>query len=326
MSSKPSFLTLLIADQNVIFPEWLKYFFDVGWQLGNESSGKKYRVVMTAPSRDLAGFFLNAGYLTSRSRRIPLCERSSEHFETLCAAAPRTQVTAIWEGNRYDRAIICGVCELSGERQVKVMLRLKDKYCVFFNKSRAHDVTITNERLEIIPMTLRGRQVQINDEFLAMAFGENEFKHSLMSNAAICEMFGYLNMYKDEMEKTEVVLGSDEGRSQLGKLKDIVRVKGSLNDGYGFLTELIGVNSNDLQEDVKARSPEVTIFDGAAGFLKWLDFRRGAHIFLLLDRSERLFLEAVDAVKNDYILNRKGENGLQVPIPPHGIETIVYYE
>jgi hypothetical protein len=70
--------------------------------------------------------------------------------------------------------------------------------------------------------------------------------------------------------------------------------------------------------------PAVAVFDGSRSYLRWSGTYPDANWLIILDRNERRFTDAIDAVNALYTMRIGDRSPITVKSPPLGIECVSF--
>jgi hypothetical protein len=118
---------------------------------------------------------------------------------------------------------------------------------------------------------------------------------------------------------------SDKFAGATGCMQEILRVRQFSGANKSYRTQCVSMLNITPEKEIGKHSPPIVIFDGAVAYIKLGHKWRSAHQIVLLDRTERQFVDAVDHLNQDYAYRLAGVSKLPIRIP-NGIEMMVYKE
>ena len=158
--------------------------------------------------------------------------------------------------------------------------------------------------------------------------GSNHAANFAENSYPTCLLVGNLSVLRQEIidEKFGTPLKNSVENICTGNLLDLLRVRKFTSANRSFRSDAFAANSRRPPGKNQSQNPEVVIFDGSNGFLKWRDFWKSSHRVVLLDQTESGFSDAANTLNNHY-LQRTGEDSVpeEFPCPPDYIE-IVYFQ
>ena len=127
-------------------------------------------------------------------------------------------------------------------------------------------------------------------------------------------------------ESTEQAFTTDAG--QQGTLSDLLRVRRLVGVTRPFRSEIFAANSRRPPRfPAEKNRPDLVIFDGSHGFLKWRDYFPSSHWLVLLDQTEPGFEDGQQTLNNHYVQRNGSDPSLEeFPALPDGVEVIFFQE
>jgi hypothetical protein len=315
--------------QRVLLPAWGTFFIDMGRRVAQSESGQNRLVVgLAVPTRAFAAALAAFGVVLARANSSMKQVDPSTHFERLCGLPKRTPVVFREKGKQF-KGIYEGIKKEHDKQYLQIRVESQNTggltYLVL--PEECHNVAEASEQISELPDRQKGRPIIYNRKFLESLIGEEDVFKFATSSCLECTILGRISILRHEIKEINFYCGQDKGVYKAGKLQDILRVREWLSKDEAYRSEVLPVDGHNQQKTAEGLVPHVTIFDGAAGFLKWRDYWRNSHWIIVLDRTEPHFREAVELVNQDYIQNRVGEGGIQnMPPSPPGVEFVVYQE
>jgi hypothetical protein len=140
-----------------------------------------------------------------------------------------------------------------------------------------------------------------------------------------CVLVGNKKALCYELEQTSFAVQMEGKLFSQGRLQDILRVRELLGDGEGYRASLMSDRIKQISLP-KSHRPFITLFDGAAGFLRWRDYWRDSNWLVVLDRTESGFDEAVAALNKEYRSNYIDGVLPDVSYLPTQVDVLAYEE
>lgn len=275
------------------------------------------------PTRAYAACFVALGAVTAMVQETTNKVDNMEHFENLRNLPVGTPLVYI-SGKIRKKAVYDGPDLFGGEPRLRIKLEGGSIAPVTFIAPKdSKMVQETNASIIKLPQNKqKGKEININSKFISafikginpLEIAFKSFVHAIIiSNSKIIT---------DEISNTYFAV--NRGNKMVkGTLQDVLCVKRLCSESYK--TEIISVNTRKLPS--MNHNPDVVIFDGGQAFLKWRHCWDKSNIIVLLDRTEPVFIDAVNEFNNRYIHNRlEDEVSLDLPAAPLGVELACFEE
>ena len=318
-----------LVGQRGLLPAWGTFFIDMGRRVAKSESGPNRLVVgLAVPTRTCAAALAAFGVVLARANSSIKQVEPSKHFERLCGLPKRTPVVFIDKGKKF-KGIYEGIKKVHEKQylQIRVESQHTGGLTHLVPPEECHNVAIASEQIPELPNRQKGRPIIYSREFIKSLIGEADVFNFATNSCLECTILGRVSLLQHEIKKVNLPYSLHKGVYKAGKMQDILRVREWLRKDEAYRSEVLPVDGHKPPKTADGLVPYVTIFDGAAGFLKWRDYWRNSHWIIVLDRTEPHFREAVELVNQDYIQNRVGEGGIQnMPPSPPGVEFVVYQE
>ena len=317
----------LYVDERVPLPEWGNFFIEIGRRVAEWGTGKNCLVVALAiPTKAFAAALAAIGVVLAKPNLYSHQVDIDEHFEQLCSLPKGTQVFH-QHGKHLLLATYEGVANLYGEPMlfIRVGKRRDGNLTYRVRKKDSHRVRFSSkEHMPLCSEDEIGQPFIISD-FLAGLIGEAEALQFSTTTKLDCVILGNINTFKQEITSIPFTCKPVLSSFKKGVLQEVLRVQNFLaNQNQPYRSEFLKVIGNQSPQTTGGLVPNVTIFDGATGFIKWRDDWCNSHWIVLLDRTEPHFREAVDIINNDYSY-RVGDEDIQLTVtPPTGVELVIY--
>jgi hypothetical protein len=328
LSKKISLNNLYYSDgqQWVELPDWGRFFINLGASC--ESSTKvKIRLAVAIPTRAYAASLTAFGFVTNRLLSKTNKITSQEYFQQLCDLEKGTPVSFVKNGRKKEGEFY-GCKVLNSETWI--MIRVHDQRAGGLSEGiserDAFNVKILSTKREKLPKRQTGRLVRPLSPFAQMFVDEDALPLDKQTTLETI-ILGQRSVLYKEIAGTTFAIRNAENEFIEGTLQDILRVREYLNDTEHFLSQVIPVNSSLAIQAAKDLLPDLVIFDGVRGFLRWRDYYRKSNWMILLDRAESNFRDAAAILNQEY--SKYGRNTYSIenlPTPITGMEMLYYNE
>jgi hypothetical protein len=185
------------------------------------------------------------------------------------------------------------------------------------------DETITRQEL---PATPSGSSIRRVSDFVRKTIGAGVV-HNVSKSKVVCLIVGSPGTLNREInELTYGVSEVSEGLSE-GTLGELLRVRRFSGARRQFHSDIFTAASKWPPRKSTLGVPNVVIFDGAAGFMKWRDSFPESHLLVVLDQTDALFTEAVHRLNYEYSCRIENEVlPKSFPVPQPGMELTLFRE
>jgi hypothetical protein len=291
--------------KNTQLSSWGEYFIKLG-ESTRQLVADKSRIViaLAVPTRVFSSTLISFGYIV---RRLQFSKDDNyyKHAEYLKSLPPGTPVLLrSVDGKKYKG-------ELGEHRNFNDTLYFEIKY----EQSSTRYVRIEeSKRIEILdtevvlPRTQKGREIALESDFCTAIIGP-KCASSLISESNLeAVIIGPKKAIEDEATAQEFSVRGE----QTGTLQEILRVKEFQNNTKSYRSRTISDRIRATGVHSGISDPPLVIFDGAQGFLKWRSYWKKSSWIVILDRTEYQFDAAINQINREYIMHRKGDNGLEM--------------
>jgi hypothetical protein len=314
-------------DQWVPLPAWGTFFINIGRWVAQAETGKNRLVLGFAiPARNYAAALAALGVVLTRANITTAKIDTNSHFEQLCRLPEGTPVNYQKNGKRY-KGIYLGVNKDYSQPRLRIQIENKSNGGLtdFLRREECHNVAFASTQQINLPKKQAGRFIVTHNEFLNTLIGSDTQEFATNTRLE-CAILGRFNIIQQEITQVPFAYYSSKAELKRGYLHNVLRVRNFLNEGEAYRSEVLPAQGNNPPQTTNKLIPNVTIFDGATGFLKWRDDWRNSHWIVLLERTEPRFQEAVTEINNEYGNRVDGEEIHNIPSVPPGVELVVYQE
>lgn len=305
-------------------PEWAKFLQCLGVMVADRpSTGRRAVVAVALPTRAYAAILVASGVTLARAKVPVFSNDLQSHFAQLCSLPQGTKVSLTVRQKRH-RGIFLGVEPIGGESWAKVQLTTGDRVVEFVSERNSANVEIEDWEGEL-PNHEKGKKIARRAGFLEVVFGGNDPRDFATKSRLDAVMLGSAARLQSELLDTRLAAPLPNGRLIQGTFQDLLRVR-RLAPGQAFRSEIISDTSPDF-EGLPPSSGCTAVFDGPRAFLKLREHLRSTHWIVLLDRTSAGYLDAVDALNQEY-LRRQTDIPLfaRGPGAPWGVEVMAFEE
>ena len=320
-------------------PPWASFFIELGRFAGNAPREQKRLVLSAAmPTSAFAAAFTAAGVTTARaSMSLPL--DPYQYAEDLSKLPLGTGVWLRGINDREDKKIRGQLYwereTLSGPNvpgkglSLRVLIQRYNHHAAggttyIIEPKDACRITPADFSDANLPVGINENQWQLltsDSRFLQEALGTADALEFVFRTSLECVLLGPIGKNQDELMNTIMAAGTPE---KTGILQDLVRANRCLKSHDSYRTQMYAGNSPNLPEEIRLK-PQVVVFDGASGYLRWRHHFSKSHWIVLLDRTEPNFTDAVSELNRDIqqvpVQERRVNLGFAVP---QGLEIMGY--
>lgn len=309
----------------ISLPNWGEFLIKLGYQVAQQPNKHERLIVgIAVPTRAYGAALTSLGIVLGRSTSSDKVT-VEEHFQSLCNMPKDTPITFQKNAKIY-KGILLGCEKLHGEHGIWIKLETSSKEWKPF-KDTIYIKKALNEDLDK-PLVLRNRQsgknIRFAHDFIVSLVGQNNLQSFFNGTNFDCAILGYTNILRNEILNTELSI-LENFKHNVGKLQDILRVRKFMGAGQPYHTNVFRMDGKKPPRRSDT-PPYVTIFDGAAGFLKWRDNWRSSHWIAIFDRTEPNFDLAIDLFNQEYIKNHTNNTSLEIDYLPTNCELMAYKE
>ncbi|MGD9126466.1 MAG: hypothetical protein PVH19_03725 [Planctomycetia bacterium] len=308
-------------------PEWAEYFIDIGKQLAYlKNTNARTVTAVVVPTRAFGAAFVSLGMVISD---VAARDRLSEvaHFEMLFDSPPGTPVIYRKKPGRVLRGILQLPGENNGELCVRVQVHSKEggEQTLLIKESSALKVQLAKHSGRLPKK--QGSNTRFINEFVEGLLGEMDPVERGMRSKVTCAIVGQKSILEHEIRQTPLAIHLNGQRYVGGQLQDVLRVDKFVALHKSHRSALVVAGGDTPSSDVIDSTEIGVVYDGAAGFLKWGNLWGKSHQVLILDRTERLFSDAINEVNSRFSQDSiQSEEALPVTEAPLGGEILSFWE
>ena len=303
-------------------PLWSQFFFDLGYALASLEDSKNRVVVGVAlPTQAYAAAFSAIGVVAHRLSLLPNSSDALKRFHQLTSVTIGTSIIY----RKFDRVIrgtFEGVEVDKGCSRIR--LRSGNQWYVI-PPSLALQLEIPEKEFSSPPKQSYRRTSSKVSPFLLQFLSQEAAKVVSLQSQFDCVIIGSLGRLRREVNETQLAVQNTSGKLVSGSFQDILRArKFSTNEAYR--SDVYHIHSKESIED-SPEVPLVTVFDGAASFLKARNAWQCSHSIVLFDLTEPEFEAGRQAFNMNFIKNHLDETTInwQLNIPT-GLQISIHQE
>jgi hypothetical protein len=283
---------------------------------------------IASPIRSFAAALLAVGAVMQRAAIPTSTGDQEEHYEQL-KMLPIGTAVALRDGDRKMKGIYIGSERRGWDNNMKdyIGVRISDKETRWLPPNSALKIKILPNAIVSLPKNRIGRRIIERPGFLAKLLGEVDPCEFALGTRLDCLIIGNINRLRYEIKDTSFAMRHRD-KYVKGTLQDVLRVRKFLgSNDNSFRVDVYPATGRKIPNPDKWGVPELVIFDGATGFLKWRDYLRGSNWIVLLDKTEKLYDEAVHTMNQEYIQNSIEKEWFgDISSKPKSIELMIFEE
>jgi hypothetical protein len=282
-------------------PWWCNAYSKLGAVVARHNSQERRLIVaLVVPTRAYAAAFIATGLIIRRASVAVEKVGPDDHFAMLRNLPPGAAVTyRDVKDDKIRDGIFVGYQETAYSPVIGV--RKNNDHCIdWLPLHMSMRVQPSTKEITKLPKNQKGRPILGEDTLLGISLNGMDIFDYCTASRLECVLVGNKKVLCYELEQTSFAVRKEEKPFSQGRLQDILRVRELLSDGGGYKTSLISDRVKQISVTKSDDKPFVTLFDGAAGFLRWRDYWRGSSWLVVLDRTESGFEEAVAALNREY--------------------------
>lgn len=321
MSTKLPQLYYLSDNKSVPLPEWAYFFLRLGHQLGNLANDG-YRVVtaLAIPTRAFACGLVATGIVLARiGRENPVSKTQLRHIRSL---KPGTSVHVRTDGNKRLSGVFNGLVNFQGKEYISVRIAESTQQYFPLN-TYASRVTVSEGDVNLPKYQQSGRLIEAPGEFLQWCLGEDLAQTYILNSSFEALLIGKKSTIQQEIDSPVFSSSPTQPGTVIGTLQEILRVRQFSGANKSYRTECLSSSNPTPEEELGLQAPPVIVFDGAVAYIKFGHKWQSAHQIILLDRTERQFMDATELLNQNYIYRLAGNFKFPIRIPS-AIEMMVY--
>ena len=320
----PRLYYLLSGNKSELLPEWSYFFMRLGYQVAAVSNDN-CRIVtgLAVPTRVFACSLVATGIVFARTGSEN--SMATTQLQYIRSLKPGTPVYVRTDDNRKLRGIIEGFREIKGEEWI--FIRTGKRETLPRPLSRfASRITVSDRDVSLPEYSRSGYPIETPNKFLQCCLGEELAQTYILDSSFEALLVGKKSVIEYEVSSVPFRCKlSDKFAGIKGCLQEILRVRQFSGANKSYHTQCISSLNITPEKEIGKQTPPIVIFDGAVAYIKLGHKWRSAHQVVLLDRTERQFVDAIELLNQNYAYRLAGNSKLSVKIP-NGIEMMVYKE
>ena len=320
----PRLYYMLSNNKSELLPEWAYFFMRLGFQLATMSNDN-YRVVtgLAVPTRVFACSLVATGVVLARADN----ENSIDtmQLQYIRSLKSGTSVYVRMDNNKRLRGVVKKLVEFNGKQYI--LIRTTESMERGFPlDDYASRITVADQDVNLPKHQQSGYSVETPGKFLQCCLGEELAQAYILDSSFEALLIGKKSVI--EYEVSGIFLSckkSDKFAGVTGCLQEILRVRQFSGANKSYRTQCVSSLNITPEKEIGKQTPSIVIFDGAVAYIKLGHKWRSAHQIVLLDRTERQFVDAIELLNQNYAYRLAGIAKLPVKIP-NGIEMMMYEE
>lgn len=304
-------------------PGWARFFVDLGSVMPFPADAD-IRVVaaVSTPTRAYAAALCACGVVLALSS-IPVAASAAEHLEILKSLPLRTTVT--YRGVTVVRkAWLAGFVTQNGGEYVRLRYQggtslIPAEQCV--------RIQLSQRQLDQLPRRRMSRRIRVELGLLWAVLPPGNAGDFIRGSRLECAIVGSEVELREEIHDVRFgAVSADRRRASglvQGHLQDVLRTRSLVGDGEGYRSDIFHASRMPHRE-ARELMPSVVIFDGSNAFLKWRDVWPDANWVIILDRTDRRFVDAASEINRLYSTTRVQEASLPEVPQAQGMETVMF--
>lgn len=300
-------------------PSWCLSYIQLGIQVAQIPRIESRHVVALAiPTRMYASVFVALGVVFAGSANS---DASEEYFRFIASQPIGTPVVY-----RRRRKKLRGVIEGFEERDSCLFITIKTgnrERISFPLRENVAKIVIAERDFKLQDYQKGSKVVSASDFLRACVKDADSFVTQTQLECLIVSRLSCINT-----EVTTIILGLETGDIYIsGNLQEILRVKQFLGAHYAYRCQVVPTSTGISGDNsLEIQNPPIVILDGANAYLKHSAKWGTAHQIVMLDRTERMFQEAVDSLNQGYTRRIEYKRPKLTFDLPSGVDAIVYQE
>lgn len=297
-------------------PEWARFFIRLGFHLSDAARTAPGLVAaVTVPTRSFAAVFSALGVVGQRIA-VPMSLNAQAHYERLRDLPEGTMVFCHTDANKKMRCKLIGISIIDGAEYI-----LLDTGGFLWYIPAAQSLKVQPSSRPAEPLRNQAvRTIPANTGFLQLILRKDLSSDFLRYSRLECIIIGNEGLLRSEV--LEQSFAAIRGEKQVvARLHDLLRVRRFYSSDTPFRSDILPSRA-PRWEDGEA-PPWLIIFDGGASFLRWYTRWPQANWFVILDRTENSFEDAVNEMNRQHVMNQEIRIS-GVPPSPIGIDQVIY--
>lgn len=300
-------------------PEWGLFFLDLGLLFSNFNENNRVCIALSIPTRAFAAVLAAVGIIVGLVPNSSK-QKTDKRFKSICALQPGVGLTYVKNGRRL-KAVFDGVEMINGEKRIRVKVQQGKRGTDWelISKEKSLSLIPTEEKFKI-PQRQTGYQMPFSKNFIESVLPPDLARQLVLVPEHDCLIIGSVGVLKTEILDTTFTLHPKK-RKDDGNLQDLLRVKSLVPNSLPFRSDFCSATN---LSNSNCETPTVVIFDGANGFLNLRGAFPISHWLVLLDRTEKHYLDAVQMVNQEYVRRKKDYSISSILSCPDGVEITIF--
>ncbi len=309
--------------QWVAFPDWAKFYLQLGTALSNHDTKETYLITaISVPVRSFAASLIAAGIVITRLSLPKITDES--YIDKILSLPTKTPVIFRTNNKKY-RGEYMGTSSIGKQRY----------FCIRYEKGleraipieSAGKIEILNNEKISIPKIQTGRDLTAPSSLLEKLIDKASLNRLIMESKLECLILGQINLIQQELCNLAIGFNIYGDQVADGRLEDLVRAKGpQFQPSVATYRSYVWSSSSRYSPQTMSKiSNYVTLFDNPLGFIKWRSFFRKSNWIVILDRTDRNFELAIKDINDEFVQYRLSQQTRTIlPNPPSGVDLMLY--
>jgi hypothetical protein len=309
----------------VLLPEWTYFLIELGYELADIPANEHNRHVagLALPVRAFASSFVSLGVVSNRSQAVSKVNEAQ--VEYILNLPVGTSVYVRRDNNRKIKGVIESFADQDDSKCV-IIRTSKNDVMRFPLDYYAARITVSKTEARILNKFPSGWKVEVPSNFVKCYFGKETAQDYILDTSFDVLIVGTKSVVETEVCNTQFTCKSSPGAIGVnGCLQEILRVREFLGTSKSYRVRCISRSDTDPENSIAEREPCVVVFDGAIAYLNHAHRWGHSHHIVLLDRTERQFIDAIDLINDAYTRRLDERPTFQIKIPT-SIEMMIFKE
>lgn len=305
-------------------PEWACFFVRLGYQLATMPK-KNYRIVtgLAVPTRAFASSLTATGVVFATAGNTSSTD--TMQIQYIRGLKPGTAVHVHLNNNKKLRGVVKNLVVYNG-RQYILIRTTESMERGFPIEEYATRITVAESNVNLPKHQQSGYAVETPTKFLQCCLGEKLAETFILNSSFEALLIGSKSVLRHEIcDIPFICKASGKSTGTTGCLQEILRVRQFSGANKSYRSQCVSPLNITPEIETGKQTPTIVIFDGAIAYIKLGHQWRSAHQIVLLDRTERQFVDAVELLNQNYAYRLPGVSELPINIPS-GIEMMVHRE
>ena len=322
----------LTEGRKLPLPSWVKFYLQLGAVVAQENSVELNGVTALAvPTRPYAAVLVAAGVVVSKATKIGTKRQDSptSHFEML-ASLPRGTSVTVRKGAKLVKGVLVGASDLHSDGKVRIGIRIQSgkggALTEWLPPDSSPNVQVSTKNWSRLPTDAdKAKHVDASvSEFISQVFQGADLGNFVTESTLDCVIVGNLGQLVQEALALKLSVGLQGTEESGGTLRDLLRIRRLCGKSEAFRSDIFPVRTRKNVTLTDGMEPDLVIFDGAYGFLKWRYEWPRCNWVVILDRTDPHFTEAVQLVNEDYLSRISDEKLSVADPPPQSVELVTF--